>query len=91
MTDTLDLISALGGEMTVVERQRNPYASTSPSEVMTCRLGNGGHVRVFCKYPAAPEHRAFGHRGDAGYETMVYREVVARSGLSAPRFFPHEL
>src|SRR5438094_582100 len=81
------LQSLLGADAVIVACQRNAYTSTCPSEIVTCRFEDGREARVLCKYAAAESHKAFGHRGGVGYEALVYREVVARSGLSAPRFF----
>ena len=74
--------------MTVVNRLRNPHASTFPSEVVTCRVGGGGRLRLFCKYGTGRDnHRAHGHRGGVDYEAEVYRRVLAPAGLPVPRFY----
>src|SRR5260370_32163094 len=76
-----------GGLVTVVERHPSPYSSTFPSEVVTCRLGDGGLLRVFCKYSAGLHHNAHGHRGGLGYEANVYKLVLQPLAISAPRFY----
>jgi len=72
----------LGEPVMIVCRQRNVYASTFPSEVVTCRLADGSERRLFCKYTAGRSHQDHGHRGDVAYEARVYREVLR--GLSLP-------
>lgn len=84
------LKSALAGtgcaSVTVVNRVVNPNASTFPSEVVTCRLGNGDQLRLLCKY-GGHDHPAYGHRGGVGYEAEVYRRVLAAAALSSPQFY----
>jgi Phosphotransferase enzyme family len=75
-----------GGPVTVVVREPNPHESTFPTEVVTCRLGGGAVLRLFCKYGAGREKLAHGHRGGVGYETEVYRHVLGRSPLPAAQF-----
>lgn len=82
-------VLAIGGKgigLTVVERTPNPHASTFPSEVVTCRIGDGELVRLLCKY-GGHEHAAFGHRGGVAYEADVYRCVLAAATLPVPRFY----
>jgi hypothetical protein len=84
------LASALAGAgfdgVTVLHRLPNPLASTFPSEVVTCRLGDGEELRLLCKY-GGHDHPAHGHRGGVGYEAEVYRRVLAKAGLAVPRFY----
>lgn len=90
-TLTAALTSALsdlgGGSVTVIDRLRNPHASAFPSEVVTCRLNESEHLRLFCKYGGGRDHRAHGHRGGVTYEAEVYRRVLAPAGLPVPRFY----
>lgn len=81
------LAAAGSAGVTVVDRAANPHASTFPSEVVTCRLGRGGRLRLFCKYGTGPGHNAHGHRGGVGYEAEVYRRVLAPARLPVPRFY----
>jgi hypothetical protein len=73
--------------VSVVHRMPNPHASTFPSEVVTCRIEVGEHLRLFCKYGSGGSHNAHGHRGGVGYEAEVYRRVLAAAGFSLPRFY----
>src|SRR5947208_9976074 len=65
-----------GGPVAVLLRRRNEYASTFPTEVVTCRLADGTERRLFCKYAAGRSQRDHGHRGDVAYEARVYRHLL---------------
>jgi len=71
------------GQLTVLERAANSYSSGCPSEIVTCRIAGGTDLRLLCKYEL-PDGQS---RGDVDYEATVYRHVVERSGLSAPKFY----
>jgi hypothetical protein len=73
--------------VTIISRQRNPNASAFPSEMVTCRLANGEHLRLFCKYDNGRDHGAHGHRGGVAYEAEVYRDVLAPAALEVPHFY----
>jgi hypothetical protein len=75
------------GAVTVLRREPSPYASTFPSEVVTCRIDGGEVLRLFCKYAAGMNHNAHGHRGGVAYEAEVYRSVLAPLGAPVPRFY----
>jgi len=83
----MTIVSAFGNGVEILDRQRNPYASTFPSEILTCRFEDGHTVRLLCKYTAGHEHNSFGHRGGVGYEAEVYQRVLAPIGMSAPAFY----
>ncbi len=87
---TVGLREVLGDpEVVVVDRERNAYASTFPSEIVTCRMGDGASLRLLCKYHNGGRFRddGHGHRGGIAYEAEVYREVVAPVAPSAVRCF----
>src|SRR5207248_3847198 len=71
----------------VLTREPHVYSSTYPSEVITCRLGDGAPLRLHCKYSAGREHRCHGHRGDLAYEAEVYRTVLRPMGAQVPQFY----
>jgi aminoglycoside phosphotransferase (APT) family kinase protein len=76
-----------GGNLVVIERQPNDYASTFPSEVLTLGLADGRRLRLLCKYEAGRSHSAYGHRGGVVYEAAVYRHVLQPLPVSAPKFY----
>src|SRR5215471_8361045 len=75
------------GHLTVLDRKPAVYASTSSSETVTCRLGTGSILQLFCKYAAGRNHNAYGHRGGLERESEVYRFVLQPLEVSAPRFY----
>jgi hypothetical protein len=87
------LTAALGGEgpaagpVTVLARAPNPYASTFPSEVVTCRWPNGSERRLFCKYGAGPAGDVHGHKGGVSYEAAVYRLLLRPLRAEAPMLY----
>ncbi len=50
------LASSLGeiGTVTVIRRQPNDYESTAPSEIITCRLADGGTTAAFSSRSRCP-------------------------------------
>lgn len=69
--------------LTVLSRERNEYASSrAPSEIVSCRLSDDRVVTLFCKY----ENPSCG-LADLIYEAKIYQEVVAPSGLPAPKYY----
>src|SRR5262249_43349542 len=75
------------GSLTVMNRERSPDASTSPTEVVTCQKAGGGLVRLFCKYAAGRNHDAHGHRGGVAYEARVYVNILTPLRVTVPRFY----
>ncbi len=78
------LRAALGTPVSVLRRRRNRYASTFPSEVVTCRVDGGGRCQLLCKYGAGPPDVVHGHKGGVVYEAAVYREVLRPLGGRPP-------
>jgi hypothetical protein len=78
-----------GGAVAVLRRTRNPYASTFPSEIVTCRLPGGEVRRLLCKYAGTRDraHLAHGHRHGVAYEAEVYRRVLVPLRAGTPGFF----
>lgn len=71
----------------ILNRQEFRESSTFPAEIVSCRLSDGAHLRVFCKYEAGRSHRGHGHRAGVAYEADVYAAILAPSKCSAPLFF----
>ena len=51
---------------------------------MTCRLGDGREIRLFCKYAVDLKGDAHGHRGGVAHEGKVYRKLLQPMQVSAP-------
>jgi hypothetical protein len=76
-----------GDQLAVLERQPGLLDVSFPNEIVTCRLGDGSALQLFCKYSAGREHDDYGYRGGVVYETAVYRDVLQPSQLSTPTFY----
>ncbi len=74
----------VGGRVAVVARSPNVYSSTAPSEIVRCRLDDGRHLKLLCKYSLGPGGNSFGHRGGGLYEATVYQRVLQPLGASVP-------
>src|SRR5436190_22704945 len=84
----LALAYVFSGPVAIVDRSPNWWASTFPSEVITCRLSSGKEYRLLCKFGSESGTRlAFGHRRGVAYEAAVYACVLQHLPLSSPRFF----
>jgi hypothetical protein len=75
---------ARSDRVVIVDREPNIYASTFPSEILTCRLLDGSQRRLFCKYETEQSNADFGHRGGMAYEAAVYQRILQPAGVSAP-------
>lgn len=75
-----------GGPVRVVDRRPNPLSSTFPSEIVRCACG-GRTVELLLKYDLPWTDDVYGLRLGPRYESIVYAQVVAPSGLPAPRAF----
>lgn len=71
--------------VTIEARRPNPYASSAPMEIVSCRLGDSSEMEVLCKYGTNRED-AVGHRGGVGREALVYERVLSPLGLQ-PGYF----
>jgi Phosphotransferase enzyme family len=86
-----------GGELTILERERNAYSSGSLSDIVTCRCADGRPLRLLVKYAQYPDAAHYRHPSqepftvgswsNVPYEAQVYREVLEPMGLSTPRFY----
>jgi len=79
------------GALTIVDRRPTPHATTFPVEIVTCRLGDGSELRLFCKHSAGKDSSAYQHRGGVAYEALVYQDVLEPLrrplGLSTCRYY----
>lgn len=78
--------TAQGKRVSIVARERNPYESTFPCEIVTVSIGGGEPLRLFCKHQGGRIESREGHRRDVSYEIEVYRTVLAPIGSTAPRY-----
>lgn len=71
----------------LVKRKPFDYHSTSPAEIISCRLNDGQVVSLFCKYSGSHTQYSYGHRGGVEYETKIYKNILHKSPLSSARFY----
>src|SRR6266481_266219 len=76
-----------GSRVTILNRKPLLPAMTFPSEVVTCRLGDGNELRLFCKYAAGRSHNAHGHRGGVSYEAAIYEGLLQDLPVHTPKFY----
>jgi len=79
------LLGVARDDVTVLDRTRNDYASTFPSEKIRISVDGDGRS-LFCKYTGDRSHTSFGHRGDVAYEAQIYAAVLARTALTVPAY-----
>jgi thiamine kinase-like enzyme len=75
--------------VTVVNRERSPYTTTFPIELLTCRGSRGATILLLCKYDEyGLDHLSLshGHRGGIAYEARVYVDVLRNSTARTPIF-----
>lgn len=87
LTSVLRSHGSTNNQVTILGREFNIYASSFPSEIVTCRVDDGSELRLFCKYAAAHNHNAYGHRGGVAYEAAVYRHLLRPSQASTATFY----
>jgi hypothetical protein len=87
LTSALEGGTLAAGRIAITGRQANVQMSTFASEIVTCRLADGGELRLLCKYEGGHRHSSEGHRGRVPYEAEVYRRVLRPLGHSTPRFY----
>src|SRR5260370_9640199 len=65
-----------GTKVNIIDRIPSVFASTYPSEIVTCRAGDRGEFKVYCKYITVLGPSSFGHRGGLPYETEHSRRAL---------------
>ena len=73
--------------ISILDRTPAIYASTYPSEIVTCQRGNHRELKLYCKYMAGLSYDSYGHRGAVPYEIEVYRHVLQPLPISVPKFY----
>lgn len=76
-----------GGNVIVLRREPAVWASTYPSEIVTCRVESEGELKLYCKYALGPSYESYGHRGGPPYEAEVYRRVLSSVPIPVPTFY----
>jgi len=71
----------------LIKRKPFDYRSTSPVEIVSCRLHSGDVIDLFCKYSGGHTQYSYGHRGGVEYETKIYRNILRKTPLSTPLFY----
>jgi hypothetical protein len=72
------------GAVAVLAREENVYTSTWPSEIVDCRAGSEGRLRLLLKYGPRDVRNAHGNPVGPAYEARVYETVLAPAGLAHP-------
>jgi thiamine kinase-like enzyme len=86
LTSLLASTASLDGPPTIISRE--PVVQGSyPKEIVTCRLDDGGTLRVLCKYEATYDHRAHGHRGGVAHEAVVYQRLLRPMRVVTPKLY----
>jgi thiamine kinase-like enzyme len=75
------------GPVIILSRESNDYATTFPSEIVTCQLADGSELQLLCKYSAGFNHNSYGHRGGVSYEADIYRHVLQKVQVTTPLFY----
>lgn len=70
-----------------VSRRNFVYSSTSPAQIIHCRLNNHESVYLFCKYAGNHTQFSFGHRGGVEYENGIYKNILSHAVLSSPSYY----
>lgn len=73
--------------VTLLKRKPYDYRSTSPVEIISCRLNNGETIYLFCKYSGNHTQYSYGHRGGVEYETTIYKNILSKIPLQSARFY----
>ena len=77
----------MGQVVELVGRRFNPHSSSSLTEIVTCRGGEGADIEVLIKYGGANDGHTNGpHRGGTQREALVYERVLGSQGIR-PRYY----
>src|SRR5437879_12700111 len=75
-------------DLTVLKRKPNPYNSTFPTEIVTCRNQHNDRIlHLFVKYRKGTFDSVYGHRRDLSYEAKVYLELRRPMHTSTLSFY----
>ena len=79
-----DVLGRDPSTVAILARRRNVQTSTWPSEILDCRVGDDGRLRLLLKHGPGDSRNAHGHPVGPAYEAMVYETVLAPAGLAHP-------
>ena len=74
-------------QVIILSREFNDYATTFPSEIVTCQLADESKLTLLVKYTAGFSHNSHGHRGGVSYEAKIYDQVLHNVQVSTPTFY----
>ncbi len=75
------------GEVAILDREPNVYASTFPSETVTCDFSDKRGIQLFCKYGTSYVSVISGHRRGVPYEVEIYSKVLSMRKGSTSSFY----
>ena len=70
-----------------IERKRSEFSSFYASDIITVRLANGEQLKVFLKDFGSFHHPKDSMSERRDREMVVYRDLLANSGLDTPRYY----
>jgi hypothetical protein len=71
-------------QVTILNRESNSFASTFPSEIITCQLSDGRQLKILCKYAVGRINNTYCHQNGLFYEADVYRYLLQSLPISSP-------
>lgn len=74
-------------DIRVIAREPSIYATTFPSEIITCAFPDGRVLRTYCKYGRAHQSERYGDRRGVLYEGKVYRSVLRHTEPRTATFY----
>jgi len=87
LADVFETGAAGSHTLRIIERRKNAYDSTYPTEIVLLSLNGETLKSIFLKYEAGKHETADGHRRSVGYEVDVYRQILVPLGVAVPRFY----
>jgi aminoglycoside phosphotransferase (APT) family kinase protein len=78
--------SAISQGVQIVGRDRTGRFGRYADEIVTCVLDDGSTLRLLCKY-APGNDTGSGERRGIEYEIRIYRDILHRADITAPRFY----
>jgi GT2 family glycosyltransferase len=75
------LLAPQWGEVEIIDRSPNPYASTFASEIVRLQAADGEELEVLVKSARGTGPSSLRHRGGVSYEARVYSAVLEPLGV----------